>query len=240
VTKQKKQQMSYVLHIRVIEARDIAKMDTFGKSDPYVLVQLKGGKVFRTKVIDNTLKPVWNETFSMPITDMGATLYLLMKDRDVSADDEMSRLEISLTSIKPGDVLDQWFPMRPVKGVKKGGEIHLQIHIAQPGEAPFVQKKKVAAQPMMYPQGQPMMYPQGQPMMYPQGQPMMQPGMYPQGQPMMQQPGMYPQGQPMMQPGMYPQGQPMMQPGMYPQGQPMMQQPGMYPQSQPGMYPGPR
>ena len=214
--------MALQLNIRVVEAKELAKMDTFGSSDPYCLLQISGSsQIQKTKVVKNSLTPSFNQEFQFPISDIRATLHILVKDEDAgSSDDVMAKLELALSSLPVGQVTDQWYPMRPAPGVSKGGDIHLVLHLAHHGDTPFVPKMQPQMQQNMYPQ-QPMMQPQMQPNMYPQQpmmQPQMQPNMYPQ-QPMMQpqmQPNMYPQ-QPMMQPGM----QPMMQPGM----QPMM--PGM-------------
>lgn len=162
------------LHVRVIEALDIAKMDV-GKSDPYCILSLTSGNdTRRTRVIDNTVTPKWNEDFhfNCPNPAMSA-LKILMKDKDVMSDDSMATLEVQLCSLQPGVVTDQWYNMTPCKGVKKGGRIHLILHIAPNGAQAFV-NAPVGAPGMMpqagYPQpySQPgMMPPQG----YPQGMP---------------------------------------------------------------------
>jgi len=225
--------MALQLNIRVVEAKELAKMDTFGSSDPYCLLQISGSsQIQKTKVVKNSLTPSFNQEFQFPISDIRATLHILVKDEDAgSSDDAMAKLELALSSLPVGQVTDQWYPMRPAPGVNKGGDIHLVLHLAHHGDTPFVPKMQPQMQQNMYPQ-QPMMQPQMQPNMYPQ-QPMMQPQMQPMMQPQMQ-PNMYPQ-QPMMQPQMQPMMQPQMQPNMYPQ-QPMMQ-PGMQPMMQPGMQP---
>ena len=221
--------MSYVLHVRVVEARDIAKMDTFGKSDPYIILQM-GGQQKKTTVKQNTQSPHWNESFTFNVTDMNGMLHFLMRDQDVRCDDDMAKLEISLNSIRYGQVVDQWYPMRPVKRGKKGGDLHLVLHLADRNDAPFVTK---AQAPNFYPAGAPGFVPPPQGGMYGAV-----PGMYPPQQPMYpQQPGMMPGA-----PGMYPQQPGMMPgaPGMYPPQQPGMMPgaPGMYPPQQPGMMPG--
>ena len=221
--------MSYVIHVNVIEATDIARMDgLFGKSDPYIIVQLGNSQKRRTSVKKNTQRPVWNEQFTFNVTDMNSTLMFLMRDEDIAVDDDMARLQINLNSIKFGQVVDQWYPMTPVRGVRKGGQLHLKLHLADSRDPPFVSRP---LQQGYYapPAGAPGFYapPPGAPGYYPPQQGMYppQPGMYPP----QQQPGMYPP-----QPGMYPP-----QPGMFPPQQPGMYppQPGMYPPQQPGMYP---
>lgn len=131
--------MSFVLNLRVVEAKDIDKMDTIGKTDAYCEITFSGSQMKKTEVKKNTLTPVWNETFSFPVLDMNGKLDILMKDKDVLKDDKMANLQISLNALKLGDVVDQWFPMTPIKA-KKGGELHLILHLADKDDQPFVPK----------------------------------------------------------------------------------------------------
>ena len=129
------------LHVRVIEARNLAKMDTFGKSDPYCLLQIAGTtSIQRTRVISNCQEPRWNEDFHFPVTNPASqSLIILMRDKDVSFDDDMGKIEIQLASFIIDQVFDQWFDMIPCGKVKKGGRIHLLLHVANAGKIPFVQ-----------------------------------------------------------------------------------------------------
>lgn len=220
--------MCYNLHVRLVGAKDIPKMDLFGKSDPYCIIStLSTGMNFKSSVKKNTKTPVWNEDFHFPVQNpQSEYLNIDMYDKDVSKDDKMSTFRLALSTLPFGIVVDMWYDLLPVSGVKKAGQIHLVLHLASPQDPPFVmsannpnqavyhQPPMMQPPPMMY-QQPPMMPPQ---MMYPQQpqQMMPPPMMYPQQpQPMMMQPPMQP---PMMmgQPGMPMMGQPMMmgQPGM--------------------------
>jgi hypothetical protein len=111
------------LHVRVVEARGLAKLDTIGMSDPFVVLGLAGSKtVFKTAIKDNTLIPVWNEEFRFPLNNPPRQApSLLVRDHDVAFDDDMARLELPLAPIPIGRVVDQWYDLTPVKGVKVGG-----------------------------------------------------------------------------------------------------------------------
>ena len=50
-------------------ATDIAAMDTNGLSDPFVEIALHKDLVLKTKVINKTVNPMWNETFTLYIDD---------------------------------------------------------------------------------------------------------------------------------------------------------------------------
>ena len=242
--------MSYTLHLRIVEADDLAKMDTIGLSDPYCLVQLgTNTRAQKTKVKENTLKPVWNEEFHWPITDQDAVLHILMKDQDPTNDDPMAKLEININTLNVGQVVDRWFDMRPLPGCPKGGKIRLILHKAPNGAPAF--KQSVPQQQQMYqtPQQQPQMYQQQQMMMQQPTMMVQQPVMVQQQPMMVQQPVVMTRpvmvGQPvvmgqtvMVQQPVMMQQQPMMvqQPPMMMQQPPMMmQQPQMMAQQQPMM-----
>jgi Ca2+-dependent lipid-binding protein len=113
------------VRLQVVEAKNLASMDSIGKSDPFVIITLRNSPVkFETLVKDNTLDPVWNEAYEILVTDpMNDTLDFLVKDKDIARDDDIGTLVLKLSDIK-GRV-DQWYPLVPAKGITKAGEIHL-------------------------------------------------------------------------------------------------------------------
>jgi len=129
------------LNIRFIEAKDIAKMDTFGKTDAYCQFGLNGKVNYKTKIIKNSMTPKWNEDFTLPITNaITDSLHLVMKDHDIAHDDLMAVLDINMSSLPPGVLVDHWYPLQPVDKVPKGGLIHLLLHLAAKTDSPFVNK----------------------------------------------------------------------------------------------------
>ncbi|KAH0786328.1 XYPPX repeat family protein [Histomonas meleagridis] len=126
------------LHVRVIEALDIAKMD-ISKSDPYCVISVSSSNdTRRTRVIENSLKPMWNEEFHFNIPNpSNSALKILMRDKDICKDDDMAHLEVQLCSLPVGQVVDQWYNMIPAHRVKKGGRLHLILHLAPNGCPPF-------------------------------------------------------------------------------------------------------
>ena len=127
----------YALNLRIIEAKDVPKMD-LGKSDPLVRIEFEGNKAC-TKIVKNTIAPVWDETFQFDINDLKTSvLYLKMFDHDVISDDPISNLEMGVSYLPYGFPIEAWFSMENVKGnKKKGGQIHLMVQVTQKGKAPF-------------------------------------------------------------------------------------------------------
>lgn len=142
----------YQLHVRVVEARDLDNFDGIDRSDPYCILRVNGMEQ-RTNFISNNNNPVWNQEFhfSVPTPQAGA-LEIRMKDKDGGLrgrDDDMSTLCIQFGMLPVGQVLDNWYPMTSCKGNKRGGTLHLILHMAPMGTPPF------AGAPVMggYPQG---------------------------------------------------------------------------------------
>ena len=128
------------LHVRIVEAENLPKMDVFGTVDPYCQLQLTSTrKVERTKTIRQNKHPVWNEEFHFTVQDLSTdTLYLLLKDYDkVSNDDPISRAQIPLSTLPMSKVEDKWIDMIPLKRVKKGGKLRIVIHLGKMNEKPF-------------------------------------------------------------------------------------------------------
>lgn len=59
--------MIKILHLRIVEAKDIPKMDVVGTADPFILFKLSPSpEQYQTKIIKQNPNPVWNEEFHIP------------------------------------------------------------------------------------------------------------------------------------------------------------------------------
>lgn len=136
--------MAFTLHVRCVEATDIPRMDS-NATDAYCVLSTSSEQL-KTNVIQNSMHPRWNQDFHFQvIAPQQGSLHILMRDKDAFKDDDMGTLEIPFASLPIGQVLDQWYDIIPAKKVKKGGRLHLVLHMAPTGAQPF------AAVPM-YPQ----------------------------------------------------------------------------------------
>ena len=133
------------LNIKVIEAKDVPAMDRGGTSDPYLKLYLLGSKSnekigeVKTDIIKKTLNPVWNENFNFQIKSIGTdVLHMSFKDWNALGDDPISTYDLQIRNLILGKVYDEWISFIPVKGVQKGGLIHLKYHLAPPGTYAYV------------------------------------------------------------------------------------------------------
>lgn len=133
----------YVLHVRLIEANDIPKMDLITQTDAYCIFR-SGSETRRSFTVLNSKYPRWNQEFhftvSSPIT---GSLNITMRDKDVFIDDNISYIDIPYNTIPVGQVIDQWFNMIPFRRARKGGRLHLMLHMAPAGQPPFVPSNAV-------------------------------------------------------------------------------------------------
>ncbi|PRQ46286.1 putative C2 domain, synaptotagmin-like mitochondrial-lipid-binding domain-containing protein [Rosa chinensis] len=114
-----------VLSITVISAEDLPPVDLMGKADPYVVITLKKSETRnKTRVVNDSLNPVWNQTFDFVVEDgLHDMLILEVYDHDTFGKDYMGRCILTLTRvILEGEYKDSL----PLDGAKSG---KLNIHL---------------------------------------------------------------------------------------------------------------
>jgi len=144
--------------IKVVEARHIAPMDKGGTSDPYCRLKCSFNKQrFKTKVIDKTLTPKWDESFKFftPGAPEG-TVTLKMWDKDRwTTDDFLGEITIDVSKYQDKQPQDSWITLEhePKKKSPEKGEVHLVITydsgkpIAAPTPSPSVTPVPPTTQP---------------------------------------------------------------------------------------------
>ncbi|KAF3631550.1 Synaptotagmin-4 [Capsicum annuum] len=90
-----------VLSVTVISADDLAPTDLMGKADPYVVVTMKKTeRKNKTRVVPESLNPVWNQTFDFVVEDgLHDMLILEVWDHDTFGKDYMGRCILTLTRV---------------------------------------------------------------------------------------------------------------------------------------------
>ncbi|XP_065849663.1 synaptotagmin-5-like [Euphorbia lathyris] len=108
-----------VLSVTVISAEDLPSVDLMGKSDPFViLIMKKAGTRNQTRVVNDSLNPVWNQTFDFVVEDgLHEMLIAEVWDHDTFGKDYMGRCILTLTKvIVEGEYKDKF----EVEGAKSG------------------------------------------------------------------------------------------------------------------------
>ena len=125
-------------NIHIMDGYDIPNTDLIGKTDPYVRVKLNDQEfVQKTKVINNSLNPVWNENFTLYSLCSNPTLQIELKDEATGKDPLIGSKEINLDDLKlDGEIKEITEELIPGKGMKMGGKIHLYLQLN--AEEPFL------------------------------------------------------------------------------------------------------
>ncbi|XP_073706261.1 multiple C2 and transmembrane domain-containing protein 2 [Garra rufa] len=101
------QKVQYLLTISLREGRNLVIRDRSGTSDPFVKFKLDGKNIYKSKVVNKNLNPIWNESFSFPVRDLDQTLHLKVYDRDLRSNDFMGSCSFPLYRLE----LDRVIPM---------------------------------------------------------------------------------------------------------------------------------
>ncbi|KAK9269259.1 hypothetical protein L1049_001029 [Liquidambar formosana] len=114
-----------VISVTVISAEDLPPVDVMGKADPYVVLIMKKTETRnKTRVVNESLNPVWNQTFDFVVEDaLHDMLILEVWDHDTFGKDYMGRCILTLTRvILEGEYKDSF----PLDGAKSG---RLLLHL---------------------------------------------------------------------------------------------------------------
>ncbi|KAI4890423.1 hypothetical protein NFI96_010809 [Prochilodus magdalenae] len=97
----------YKLDILLKRGHNLAIRDRGGTSDPYVKFKIGKKEVFRSKIIQKNLNPVWNERFCLPVDNLHEPLYIKVFDYDFGChDDFMGSAYLYLYSLEFRKFLD--------------------------------------------------------------------------------------------------------------------------------------
>lgn len=91
----------YQLEVHLHYGKDLLAKDTGGTSDPYVKFKIGPKQLYRSRTINKTLNPVWNEHFMALIDDLSQPLILRVFDYDFGfQDDYLGTAIIELANVQ--------------------------------------------------------------------------------------------------------------------------------------------
>ncbi|KAL2460755.1 Calcium-dependent lipid-binding (CaLB domain) family protein [Abeliophyllum distichum] len=89
------------LTVAVVRANNLKNKELIGKSDPYVVVYIRPLFKVKTKVIENNLNPVWDQTFELIAEDKETqSLILEVFDQDVGQDERLGVAKLPLIDLE--------------------------------------------------------------------------------------------------------------------------------------------
>ncbi|ORX59371.1 hypothetical protein BCR32DRAFT_298546 [Anaeromyces robustus] len=115
-----------ILHIYVIEAKNLIAADSSGTSDPYVKVMKNSKLIGKTKVIKKNLNPSWNENFKVNLGEViNHNLTFVIKDHNTISSKTIGELQVNThSSFNPAEnkTTDEWYEIP-----NNGGSIHIKL-----------------------------------------------------------------------------------------------------------------
>ncbi|XP_071033844.1 multiple C2 and transmembrane domain-containing protein 1 isoform X2 [Parasteatoda tepidariorum] len=103
-----RQHAFYLLEVHLRFGKDLQARDANGTSDPYVKFKISGKQLYKSRTVNRTLEPYWDEFFTIPVEDVFEPLHLRVYDYDFAfQDDYMGAAQIDLTNLeisRPTDI----------------------------------------------------------------------------------------------------------------------------------------
>ncbi|XP_066492571.1 ras GTPase-activating protein 4-like [Tiliqua scincoides] len=124
------------LRCKVFDARDLARKDRNGASDPFVRVRYNG-KTQETSVIKKSCYPRWNETFEFDLEASSPEKLCTVEVWDwdlVSKNDFLGKVVFNVQELQTVRQEEGWFLLRPDKSKPRRdegnlGSLHLQVRL---------------------------------------------------------------------------------------------------------------
>ncbi|KAK9758020.1 hypothetical protein RND81_01G201200 [Saponaria officinalis] len=90
------------LTVTIVKATDLKNKEMIGKSDPYTVIYIRPIFKVKTKVVEDNLNPVWNETFEVIAEDKETqSLMIEVFDKDVGQDKKLGIAKLPLIDLVP-------------------------------------------------------------------------------------------------------------------------------------------
>ncbi|KAK9032424.1 hypothetical protein V6N11_056689 [Hibiscus sabdariffa] len=109
-----------VLSVTVISAEDLPVVDLMGKADPFAVLTMKKSEAKnRTRVVNDSLNPVWNQTFDFVVEDgLHEMLIIEVWDHDTFGKDYIGRCILTLTRVLLEGECEVCLPLEGAKSGK--------------------------------------------------------------------------------------------------------------------------
>ncbi|XP_073313067.1 calcium-dependent lipid-binding protein-like [Primulina huaijiensis] len=120
--------------VTVVRANELKNKELIGKSDPYVVLHIRPLVKVKTKVVDNNLNPVWNQTFELIAEDKETqSLILEVFDQDIGQDKRLGITKLPLMELEAETAKEIELRLLPaldmlkIKDKKDRGTITVQV-----------------------------------------------------------------------------------------------------------------
>ena len=127
-----------LIHLNIVQAKDLIKADMIGKSDPFAVVTY-GDKQYTTEIVKNNLNPQWNFEADIPYNpNYSDSLRIDIYDDDKLGKNKLlGSTTVDIPVLASQDPLDEiWFPLDGVRS----GQVQLSAEYVPSSEDPNTRK----------------------------------------------------------------------------------------------------
>jgi hypothetical protein len=132
------------IQVRLIEADSLPTVDALGSADPYCVLRLFDRPQIpsvKSRMIDNTLHPRWNQSLRLPIFSLAQDILRIeLFDHNKLKDVIMAYLDLPIAELPLGVTTTATRSMIPLSGSTSDNppRIHLKYQVTHPRQIPFV------------------------------------------------------------------------------------------------------
>ncbi|CAH9072114.1 unnamed protein product [Cuscuta epithymum] len=124
-----------ILKVKLIQGKELTNKDFIGKSDPFaeVFIRPQRHKIKTSKVINNSVNPIWNENFEFEVEDASTQHLTVMvyDDEGIQNSEFIGCAQTQLKDIEPGEVKSIWLKLvkdlEIQRDTKNRGQIQLEL-----------------------------------------------------------------------------------------------------------------
>ncbi|XP_025425766.1 multiple C2 and transmembrane domain-containing protein [Sipha flava] len=118
----------FQLRIHLKKGKDLIARDKNGLSDPYVKFKIGGRQIYKSKTVNKSLNPTWDETFTHLLDDPFEPIQIKVFDYDWGLqDDFMGAAQVTLTTLELGKQHELCLQLRDTQNAEYLGEIFLDV-----------------------------------------------------------------------------------------------------------------
>ena len=100
-------------------------IDNDDYTDPFVVGELGPQWLFKTKYINNTLNPVWDETFSIPVCQKAEVITISVRDKEHWKSVPLGSFTLTCDEVLKGEMIEDCFDLKH-EG-KQVGKIRMSV-----------------------------------------------------------------------------------------------------------------
>ena len=115
----------FPLSLRFLDCVDALDGNRKDVTDPFVTAEMGAVSLFKTFVINNSLNPVWEERFNVPICQKLDNIKIAVRDKDSIGSEFIASANFSCDEVAQGNKIEGWYELE--KGGETRGRIKMSI-----------------------------------------------------------------------------------------------------------------